>query len=91
MSFYRFCRNGRVTEKSLTACAQDLCVSAVKGVKHVLLEDTTEINLERHRFRITDKGELGVVGNNADLGFFCHASLLADAENQSLTGLPDIH
>jgi hypothetical protein len=92
MSFYRFCRNARVTEKLLIACVQDLCVSNAKGIKHVLLlEDTTEINLEKHRFRITDKKELGVVGNNVDLGFFCHASMLVDAENKSLIGLPNIH
>jgi hypothetical protein len=35
----------------------------------VLIEDTSEINLERHRNRIRDSEGLGPVGNGKDLGF----------------------
>jgi len=34
---------------------------------------------------------LGVAGNNADLGFFCHSTLVVDPADASLSGVLDTH
>jgi hypothetical protein len=41
----------------------------------LVLQDTTEINYQNKRGRITDKTDLGLIGNNKDLGYFAHCSL----------------
>ncbi|MGC3978286.1 MAG: IS4 family transposase [Paludibacteraceae bacterium] len=92
MSYYRFWKNERVTESGLAALAAGHCVEQCAGIDHILLlEDTTELNLERHRGRIRDTAGLGVTGNDKDLGFFCHPSLAVNAAEGSLLGALDIH
>lgn len=92
VSYYRFFRNENVTEKGLIDICINHCEEQSGTSKHVLLiEDTTELNLERHRGRITDAKELGKVGNNSDLGFFCHPTIAVDAEDGALLGALDIH
>jgi hypothetical protein len=92
VSFYRYWHNERVREENLTALCVSHCVEQCSGKPHVLLlEDTTELNLERHRGRITDRTGLGVTGNGHDLGFFCHPTAAVDASEGSLLGVLDIH
>lgn len=92
ISYYRFWRNERVSESGLTSLAVNHCLGHLQEVEHVLLlEDTTELNLERHRHRITDKEGLGFTGNDKDLGFFCHPTIAVDASNGSLLGALDVH
>lgn len=53
--------------------------------KHVLaISDTSEINLQAHAGRLKKDEKLGVVGNNQDIGFFIHPTLVVD----SADGLP---
>jgi hypothetical protein len=92
MSFYRFFNNERVTEKALIGCMEDHCLKHCAGLKEaVLIEDTSEINLERHRNRITDREGLGPVGNGKDLGFFCHPTIVTDPKNRAVIGAIDLH
>ncbi|WP_242040152.1 hypothetical protein [Anabaena subtropica] len=42
--------------------------------------DTSEINLQSHVGRLKAKG-VGVAGNNKDVGFYIHPTLVLDAEN----------
>jgi hypothetical protein len=71
ISYYRFFNNKRVTEEALIGCATEHCAAECSELEEVvLIEDTTELNLERHRERITDKEGLGQVGNGTDWGFF---------------------
>jgi hypothetical protein len=73
MAYYRFCQNDRVKESDLIDLALAHYVDQIQPETHLLLvEDTTELNLEPHRGRIKDKQGLGLTGNNKDLGFFCH-------------------
>jgi hypothetical protein len=92
ISFYRFWRNEKVSESALIVGAQAHCVKHCAGLPHVLLlKDTTELNLENHRARITDTTGLGVTGNDKDLGFFCHPTVVINPEDRSLIGAIDIH
>ncbi|MDR3118662.1 MAG: IS4 family transposase [Mediterranea sp.] len=92
ISFYRYWQNDRVTEENLTEICISHCMEQCHGKFHLLLlEDTTELNLERHRGRITDRAGLGVTGNDHDLGFFCHPTIAVDASDNSLAGALDIH
>ena len=91
-SFYRFWKNEKVTESGLIELCVNHCIAQSQVVEHVLLiEDTTELNLEHHRGRIKDTKELGVTGNNKDLGFFCHPTIAVNAEDGSLLGALDIY
>ena len=61
----------------------DHCQQQVKR-RHILaVSDTSEINLQSHVGRLKLE-ELGVVGNDHDVGFFIHPTLALDAE----TGFP---
>ena len=92
MGFYRFFSNDRVKESDLISCAVSDCVSHSCDMNHLLLlEDATELNLEKHRHRITDTTDLGLAGNNKDLGFFCHPTLAINPSDASLVGVVDVH
>ena len=86
VGYYRFLENEHVTISELTRSLQTHCQEQVEG-RHVLaVSDTSEINLEAHRGRLKPKG-LGVVGNNKDVGFFIHPTLILDAEHGFPLGL----
>jgi hypothetical protein len=91
ISYYRFFNNQKVSEQVLTECAWQHCAQACKGMEEVLLiQDTTELNLEAHRKRIRDKEGLGETGNGTDLGFFCHLTIAVNPCDWGLMGLADI-
>ena len=92
ISYYRFWQNTHVTEEGLIELGTTHCCEQIKSVNHLLLiEDTTELNLERHRGSITDKNGLGTTCNGKDLGFFCHPTIAVNAMDGSLLGSLDIH
>ena len=71
---------------TLVELAQTLAVACQQQVegRHVLaISDTSEINLQAHVGRLNPEN-LGVVGNNKDVGFFIHPTLVLDGE----TGFP---
>jgi hypothetical protein len=83
VAYYRFLENAQVTPSELSRTLASHCQQQVSG-KHVLaINDTTEINLQAHLGRLKAEG-LGVVGNNTDVGFFLHPTLVLDAD----TGFP---
>lgn len=83
MAYYRFLENTDVTISELSRSLSIACQQQVGG-RHVLaLNDTSEINLQSHVGRLKPD-TVGVVGNNKDVGFFIHPTLVLDAE----TGFP---
>jgi hypothetical protein len=56
----------------------------------LLIQDTTELNLEAHRERIRDREGLGEVGNGRDLDFFCHPTIVVSPRDGALMGAADI-
>ena len=86
--FGRFLANARVSTKELIdgACAGTGPRSAGR---HVLaIQDSSEINLQRHAGRADG---LGTVGNGTDLGFFVHPLLAVDADEGACLGLAHLH
>lgn len=74
---------------NLTECLAQHCSGLVNG-RHVLaVTDTSEVNLQAHAGRLKPDG-LGVVGNDKDLGFFIHPTLVVDAQTGLPLGLSDV-
>ncbi len=88
----RFFDNDSVTEKALIEAASNRCINSCQN-KHVLaLQDTSEINYEKHRGKLSEIDNLlGPVGNNKDIGFFTHPVLALDRETGFPLCLPYVH
>jgi hypothetical protein len=81
MSYYRFLNNKKVTEKALIQYVTEHCATECATLGEVLLiENTTELNLEAYRRRITDDTGLNEVGNGTDMGFFCHPTIVVNPQ-----------
>jgi hypothetical protein len=90
-AFYRFPANEKVSEAELIESCTER-TGAICQARHVLvLNDTTEINLQSHAGRINHDSGVGVTGNNSDLGFFMHLGLAVDAEQVQAMGYSHIH
>ena len=58
--------------------------------RHVLaISDSSEINWQSHLGRLKSEG-LGVVGNNTDVGFYIHPTLIVDSQSGFPLGLSTI-
>lgn len=89
IAYYRYLENEQVTLSELVRSLADHCQEQVAG-RHVLaISDTSEINLQAHQDRLKPEG-LGVVGNNKDVGFFIHPTLVMDAENGFPLGISNV-
>ena len=84
---YRFLNNKKITEHILMESLQKQCEKNSEGAHLICLQDTTEYNFQHHIDRL-EEGTLGIVGNNRDVGFFCHLMLCFDAENCLPMGIP---
>jgi hypothetical protein len=83
MGYYRWLGNDSVTVSELVKSLGVDCQGHLEG-RHVLaISDSSEINLQAHQGRLQPEG-VGVVGNNQDVGFFIHPTLVVESE----TGLP---
>ena len=87
---YRFFANEKVEESKLIDTLKErssyLCID--KDI--LVIQDTTEINLDNHRNRLQRGTGIGLTGNNSDLGFFLHGSLVLDAATETVLGFSDI-
>lgn len=73
----------------LVGSVSDACRQQVEGLHVLAISDSSEINLQAHVGRINPEG-LGVVGNNRDVGFFIHPTLVMNAETGFPLGLSTI-
>lgn len=92
MAYSRFLNNDSVTVTSIIQALKNRALGVSKG-KHVLcIQDTSEINYQKHKkFFHTDDEDLGPVGNNYDIGFFIHPTLVVDTAGFFPLGLSDVH
>jgi len=92
IAYSRFLNNDSVTLSELITESTTRCNQACKG-RHVLsIQDTTEVNFQSHagKLRKSDP-DLGPVGNNTDIGFFLHPSIVVDAEQEFPLGFGHIY
>lgn len=87
VAFSRFLLNPHFGATELRASLRQASLLRCSGRRHVLvIQDTTEINYQRHAERVRG---LGPVGNGTDAGLFVHAVLALDAEERTCLGLLD--
>jgi hypothetical protein len=88
----RFFNNNSVTEEVLIKESAGRCQNAVVGCHVLAIQDTSEINYESHRGKLSNHDlELGPVGNDKDIGFFIHPVLVLERENAFPLGIADVH
>lgn len=87
---YRFLSNEKVQEQTLIEVCKERSGYLCEGKDVIVPIDTSEINMDNHRNRIKAGTGLGVTGNNKDVGFFIHASLVMDAATDTSLGFSDI-
>jgi Transposase DDE domain len=90
VGYYRFLENGNVNVSELVRSLADSCQAHVAGLHVLAISDSSEINLQSHSGRLKPEG-LGVVGNNRDLGFFIHPTLVLNAASGFPLGLSAVH
>jgi hypothetical protein len=84
LSAHRFLGSVHVTPEEILATAGRRTAAACAGRRIVAAQDTTEINFKgRHRRR---EG-LGPAGDGETPGFFCHAVVAIDADDEALLGV----
>src|SRR5712692_6848569 len=84
VKFGRWLRNPSVTTAELVEdCGQRLA-SQVAGLHVLAIQDTTELNYERHAGRTCG---LGTVGNGTDRGLLLHPMLAIEASGKRCLGL----
>jgi hypothetical protein len=90
MGYYRFLDTEQVRVSELVRSLANHCQTQVQE-RHVLaISDTSEINLQAHIGRIDGDG-LGVLGNDRDLGFFIHPTLVLDGSCGFPLGISHVH
>ncbi len=83
--FGRFLHNDRVSLEALNQGAGERVARLAQGCRHVLaIQDTTELNFQRHAGRTHG---LGPVGNGTDQGLFLHPLLAVAADGGRCLGL----
>lgn len=90
IGYYRFLENENVTISELVRSVADQCQAQVEGLHVLSISDSSEVNLQSHAGRLKPQG-LGVVGNDRDVGFFIHPTLVLNAETGFPLGLSAIH
>jgi hypothetical protein len=87
-SMHTFLSRPEVTPEEILATAGRRTAKACAGLRIVAAQDTTEINFKgRDRAR---KG-LGPAGDGKTPGFFCHAMVAIDADDETLLGVVHAH
>jgi hypothetical protein len=88
MSAHRFLASAHVTPQEILVTAGRRTAAACAGRRIVAAQDTTEINFSgRHRGR---RG-LGPAGDGKTPGFFCHAMVAVDIDDEALLGVVHAH
>lgn len=90
-SFYRFINHKKM---SISDLGDHIITQSLVQVEprqdYVLFQDSTQLNFEWNRDNILPNSGLGVIGDNASLGFFAHPTLLMEAKSGRALGYSDI-
>lgn len=83
----RFFQNEKITWQEIHRENEKELNDKIAGKHLLVLNDTTEINYEKHRKYLNQSDpELGPVGNNKDIGFFLHPGYVIDSETEVALG-----
>lgn len=87
----RFFKNSKVEHSKIVQPLIDSTVKAAAGKDVMVVQDTSEVNYEDHAGYLNENDtDLGPTGNNKDIGFFIHPSIVIDLENEMLLGASDV-
>lgn len=88
---YRMMNNPKLELSSLIGRLQENCAS-MSRCNHVLcIEDTTEFNYTQLLHRLDDDDpDIGPMTKNSNMGFFCHPTLVVNADNGMPLGFSDV-
>jgi hypothetical protein len=90
-AFYRFLQNDNITEADIIRNMSANCRSCVAGKTVLCIQDSSEINLYRHRNRIAKDDTIGITNaSETGLGFFIHPGFVLDAESLMPYGFSDV-
>ena len=90
--FYRFLNNKKTAENSFIEEMSNRCGKAAAGKVVLCIQDTTEVNLSRHRNRLKPDSGLGLIDAVLKgFGFKIHPSLIVDAATLFPMGWADIN
>ncbi len=84
LGFGRFLGNPKVTAAEIVASASQLVGERARGLHVLAIQDTTEVNFQRHAGRVQG---LGPAGNGHDRGLFVHPVIAVAADSGALLGL----
>lgn len=88
----RFFRNSKVDHQKIISPLLESTAHCSAGKDVLVIQDTTEINYEHHSgFLNRNDNHLGPTGNNIDIGFFVHPSIVVDMQTQMLLGASEVH
>jgi hypothetical protein len=88
----RFFKNPKVDSNKLIQPLLKSTAEASVGKDVLVIQDTTELNYEHHSGYLSRKDkDLGPTGNDIDMGFFMHPSIVIDLKNEMLLGASDLH
>ncbi len=84
LGFGRFLGNRKVTAEEIQAAASRALGERAGGLHVLAIQDTTELNFQRHAGKVRG---LGPVGNGKDRGLLLHPVIAVDADSGALLGL----
>jgi len=84
LSAHRFLGSSHVTPEEILQTAGRRTAAACAARRIVAVQDTTEINFKDRHLR---REGLGPAGDGKTPGFFCHAMVAIDAEDEALLGV----
>jgi hypothetical protein len=85
-------KNEKVDYLKIFSPIRDQVAQNCEGQDIIVISDTTELNFQRHsNFLKKSDPDLGPVGNNIDVGFFSHVSIVCNEKDGTLLGLGDIY
>lgn len=88
MTVHRFLGSTRVTPEEILETAGARTAAACAGRRIVVPQDTTEINFSCRHLR---RRGLGPAGDGKTPGFFCHAAVAVDIDEEALLGVVHAH
>ena len=84
VGFGRFLANPKVSAEEILAAPGASLGERVGGLHVLAIQDTTELNFQRHAGQVEG---LGPVGNGRDRGLFAHPVIAVDGDSGALLGL----